>query len=156
MWREMRRKNQQLSQEECAQILATGKRGVLAVLGDDGYPYTVPLDYVFDDGRLFFHSAVEGHKLDAIRAYDKCSFCVLSEPEETEGEWWLTWKSVIAFGRVQVIDDEQRKLAYLTEIGYKYFPSEEEAEGSAARSVNRVEMLELTIEHLSGKIVKEK
>ncbi len=156
MWREMRRKNQQLSQEECEQILSAGKRGVLAVLGDDGYPYAVPLDYVFDDGRLFFHSAVAGHKLDAILAYDKCSFCVLSEPEENEGEWWLTWRSVIAFGRVHVIDDEQRKLARLTEIGYKYFPSKEEAEGSAARSLNRVEMLELTIEHLSGKVVKEK
>ena len=156
MWREMRRKNQQLSQEECEQILSTGKRGVLAVLGDDGYPYAVPLDYVFDDGRLFFHSAVAGHKLDAILAYDKCSFCVLSEPEENEGQWWLTWRSVIAFGRVHVIDDEQRKLARLTEIGYKYFPSKEEAEGSAARSLNRVEMLELTIEHLSGKVVNEK
>lgn len=156
MWREMRRKNQQLSQEECEQILSAGKRGVLAVLGDDGYPYAVPLDYVFDDGRLFFHSAVAGHKLDAIGAYDKCSFCVLSEPEENEGEWWLTWRSVIAFGRVHVIDDEQRKLARLTEIGYKYFPSKEEAEGSAVRSINRVEMLELTIEHLSGKVVNEK
>lgn len=156
MWREMRRKNQQLSQEECEQILSAGKRGVLAVLGDDGYPYAVPLDYVFEDGHLFFHSAVAGHKLDAIRAYDKCSFCVLSEPEENEGQWWLTWKSVIAFGRVQVIDDEQRKLARLTALGYKYYPTKDEVDPLVERSARRVQMLELTIEHLSGKVVKEK
>lgn len=156
MWREMRRKNQQLSQEECEQILAAGKRGVLAVLGDDGYPYTVPLDYVFEDGRLFFHTALEGHKLDAIRAYDKCSFCVLSEPEASEGQWWLTWRSIIAFGRVQVIDDDERKLSYLAKLGNKYYPTKDEVDTLMARSAKRVHMLELTIEHLTGKVVKEK
>ena len=156
MWREMRRKNQQLSQEECEEVLAAGKRGVLAVLGDDGYPYTVPLDYVYEDGRLFFHCAVEGHKLDAIRACDKCSFCVLSEPQENEGAWWLTWRSIVAFGRVHVIEDQQRKLDYLGKLGYKYFPTREEVDASVARSGHRVEMLELVIEHMTGKLVNEK
>ena len=156
MWRTMRRSSQQLSQDECEGILASGRRGTLAILGDDGYPYAVPLDYVFEDGSLFFHSAVEGHKLDAIRACDKCSFCVLSEPQENEGQWWLTWRSVIAFGRVRVIDDQRRKLAYLAKLGYKYFPTREEVDASVARSGHRVEMLELTIEHMTGKLVNEK
>ena len=66
MFRKMRRFKQQLSEEECLEILKTAKRGVLAVLGDEGYPYAVPLDFVYEDGKIYFHCAKEGHKLDAI------------------------------------------------------------------------------------------
>ena len=156
MWREMRRKNDQISQEEAERVLRDGKRGVLAVLGDDGYPYTVPLDYVLVDGKIIFHSAVEGHKLDAIAAYDKVSFCVLSEPIETPGEWWLTFCSVVVFGRIKRIADDNRKRELLWKLGEKYFPSMEGEHEHIERTLNRVAILELEPEHLTGKRVREK
>jgi len=156
MWREMRRKNQQLSQQECEDILSEGKRGTLAVLGDDGYPYAVPLDYTYRDGCLYFHGAPTGHKLDAIDAYDKCSFCVLSEPQENEGAWWLTFRSVIAFGRIRRITDPDRMRSILWEIGEKYLPTMEGEGEHIERVLGRIAVLELEVEHLTGKLVNEK
>ncbi len=156
MFREMRRHKQQLPKETCEQILRTAPRGVLAVLGDGGYPYTVPLDFVYEDGKIYFHSAVTGHKLDAIKASDKCSFCVLDEGEQKPGEWWYYFNSVVAFGRIRRITDEEAMLYALRKLGNKYFPTAEEVEADIARSFSRVAVLELTIEHLSGKHVQEK
>ena len=156
MFREMRRRNQQLSKDACEKILQTAPRGVLAVLGDGGYPYTVPLDFVYEDGRIYFHSAVTGHKLDAIKASDKCSFCVLDEGEQEPGEWWYYFNSVIAFGRIRRVTDETTMLHALRKLGNKYFPTAEEVEADIARSFSRMAVLELTIEHLCGKHVQEK
>lgn len=156
MWREMRRKGQQLSHEEAERVLREGKRGVLAVLGDDGYPYAVPLDYVVVDGKIVFHSAVEGHKLDAVAACDKASFCVLSEPERDPQAWWLTFRSVIAFGRIRRVTSDERKRELLWQLGEKYFPSMEGEREHIERSLARVAILELEIEHLTGKLVTEK
>lgn len=156
MWRGMRRDKQQLERAACEEILATGKRGVLAVLGDEGYPYAVPLNYSYRDGRIYFHGAVEGHKLDAIDTCDKCSFCVLSEPEEHEGAWWLSFRSVICFGRIRRVDDPDRKRAILWDLGSKYFPSMEGEREHIERTLARVAILELEIEHMSGKHVDEK
>ena len=156
MWREMRRSKQQLSQEECETILEQGKRGMLAVLGDDGYPYTVPLNYTYADGRFYFHGASEGHKLDAIDACSKCSFNVLSEPQEHEGEWWLTWRSVICFGHIRRLEDRDRKREVLWELGSKYFPSMEGEREHIERRLDHMAVLELEVEHMTGKLVNEK
>lgn len=156
MFREMRRHNQQLSNEECEAILAKAPRGVLAVLGDDGYPYTVPLDFVYTDGKVYFHSATSGHKLDAIAACDKCSFCVLDEGHQEENEWWYHFNSVVAFGRIRRLTDDDAILGALHALGNKYFPAEYDTEGDIARNFARVAVLELVIEHLSGKHVREK
>ena len=102
MFREVARKKQVLSNEECLEILKTAPRGVLSVIGDDGYPYGLPINHYYheDDGCLYFHCAVEGHKLDAVRKHEKASFCVLGEPVPEENEWWFHVTSVIAFGRI--------------------------------------------------------
>ena len=156
MFREMRRHKQQLAEDECITILAQAPRGVLAVLGDDGYPYTVPLNFVYSDGKLYFHSAVSGHKLDAIAACDKCSFCVLDEGVQQEDDWWYHFNSVVAFGRIRRLEDEKAIVAALRKLGNKYFPQDYDTEGDIARNLKRVAVLELTIEHLTGKHVQEK
>ncbi|MBO7673473.1 MAG: pyridoxamine 5'-phosphate oxidase family protein [Atopobiaceae bacterium] len=156
MFRQMRRHNQQLEHEACERILEHAPRGVLAVLGDDGYPYTVPMDFVYDQGRIYFHSAVEGHKLDAIQACDKCSFCVLDEGVREEDDWWYHFNSVIVFGRIRRMTDKGDMVAALRKIGAKYFPSDYDTEGDIARSFAHVAVLELTIEHMTGKHVREK
>lgn len=156
MWREMRRKGQQLTHKECEEVLAQGRRGVLAVLGDDGYPYALPLNYVYADGRLHFHGAVEGHKLDAITSCDRCSFCVLSDGQASDEHWWLIFRSVIAFGLIRLVDDPDAKRAALWELASKYFPTLEGEREHIERSLARTAVLELEIEHLTGKLVKER
>lgn len=100
MFRDMRRFKQKLTESECEAVLQKQKRGVLAVLGDGGYPYTVPMNYIYDNGCIYYHSAVEGHKLDAVRACDKGSFNVLSDGELTDDGWSYNFLSVTAFGRL--------------------------------------------------------
>ena len=155
MFREMRRFKQQLSEEECVEILKTQPRGVLAVLGDGGYPYTVPLDFVYDDGKLYFHCAKEGHKMDAVRSCDKVSFCVLDEGRQEENDWWYHFRSVIVFGRIRVLEDREEILEKVHMLGAKYFPSEEYNQKELKESGARVACMELNIEHMTGKRVRE-
>ena len=156
MFREMRRCKQQVSEEECVHILQNGKRGVLAVLGDDGYPYTVPLDFVYEDGNIYFHCAKEGHKIDAIRACDKVSFCVLNEGYQEPEDWWYHFTSVVVFGRIRIVEDEVQKDKKLRLLGRKYFPTEEILEEEMRGFAARAEVLCLTIEYMTGKQVREK
>ena len=99
-FRPMRRNRQQLSREECERTLDRCTSGVLALAGDSGYPYAVPLSYVYADGAIIFHSAVEGHKVDAIKRDNRCSFCVIEQDEIKPAEFTTYFRSVIAFGRI--------------------------------------------------------
>lgn len=157
MFRSMRRFRQQLTDAQCAEVLRTAPRGVLAVAGDDGYPYALPLDFFFDEesGRLYFHCAREGHKLDAIRRCDKVSFCVMDEGYRREGEWALNIRSVIVFGRMHVVEDREKALGMVRRLGLKYYPSAEDVEEEIHKDGHRVLCLELVPEHISGKIVNE-
>ena len=155
MFRKMRRFKQQLSEEECLEILKTAKRGVLAVLGDEGYPYAVPLDFVYEDGKIYFHCAKEGHKLDAILQEPKCSFCVLSDGVPEPDSWWFHFSSVISFGKITIMEDPEAIREKLILLGRKYMPTEEEIQTDILKNGPRAHVLELTIEHMTGKRVKE-
>ena len=156
MFREMRRKKQQLTDAEAIAVLERGKTGVLAVLGDDGYPYTVPINYVYADGYIYIHSAKTGHKLDAIRACDKASFCVIDADDVVPEDYSTNFRSVVAFGRVRILEDEGEMLAALRKLGDKYNPGQDAAlEAEIAKSFAFVAMIELRIEHLTGKQSKE-
>ena len=161
MFRKMRRFKQQLSFEECEKVLLEQPRGVLAVLGDDDYPYTVPLDHIYSDGKIYFHCAGEGHKIDAIRKHNKVSFCVMDEGYRKEGEWALNINSVVVFGRIKEVKDVRIKEEKLRLLGLKYNPSPEDVEDELKRyldpekHIDRVTILELTPEHITGKLVNE-
>ncbi len=156
MFRKMRRFKQELSAEECSQILRTEPRGVLAVIGDGGYPYTVPLDFVYADEKLFFHSAVEGHKVDAVLRDPKASFCVLRQRELSDDGWSYFFDSVVVFGRVTAVDNEEERTHRLRMLGLKYNPSAADVENDVRKNIKRTLMLQLEIEHMSGKRVHEK
>ena len=156
MFRKMRRFRQQLSEDDCKRVLQTAPRGVLAVLGDEGYPYTVPMNFVYADGCIYYHSAVEGHKLDALRACDKCSFNVLSEPEPSDDGWSYYFNSVTVFGRLSEVEDEAERIEGLRLLGQKYFPTEEMVESDIRKNAARCAVLRLRIEHISGKHVHER
>lgn len=155
MFRKMRRFKQQLSEQECVEILEREPRGVMAVHGEDGYPYAFPMNYIYMDGKLYFHCAKEGHKLDALKADNRVSFCVMDKGYKKDSDWALNIKSVIIFGRIKKIDDPTEAVNAVRKLGYKYYPSKEEAEAEVAKDFHRVTMLELTIDHMTGKLVNE-
>ena len=126
-FREMRRKRQQLSNDESVAILEKATAGTLALLGDEDYPYTVPISYVYYDGKLYFHSALAGHKVDAIRKCDKASFCVIEQDDVQPKKYTTFFRSVIAFGRIHIIEDEQEKLETARMLGNRYNPNDDES-----------------------------
>ena len=153
MFREMRRKKQALSREEIDAILERGSSGVLGLSGDDGYPYAVPISYVYDGDTFYFHCAKSGHKIDAIRRDEKASFCVIDQDQVVPEEYTTYFRSVIAFGKMQVIEDEGEKREAIEKLAMKYAP-EDSAEGRKA-AIDRewvpLCMLKMSIEHLTGK-----
>ena len=160
MFREMRRKNQQLSGEDCARILREEKRGALAVIGDGGYPYAVPINFWYDEAEntIYFHCAREGHKIDALKAESKACFTVWTGGVREEGEWWFHVESVVATGRAELVSpaEETRILEILRRLGAKYFPSGERTEREISNYADRVQLVALRVEHLTGKHVREK
>ncbi|MBR1935853.1 MAG: NimIJ family nitroimidazole resistance protein [Muribaculaceae bacterium] len=151
-FREMRRKRQQLPPAESEAKLRGATSGTLALSGDHGYPYAVPLSYVYADGRLYFHSALEGHKVDAIRGCDKASFCVIDRDEVKGTEYTTYFRSVIAFGRVSIVDDEAEKLAAARLLGNRYHPGHDEALAKELEhGFSRMLIIRFDIKHLSGK-----
>ena len=157
MFREIMRKKQQLTQQECIEILRREPRGVLSVQGDDGYPYGLPINQYYDDetGHLFFHCGPVGHKLDAIARCDKVSFCCYDQGYRREGEWALNIKSVIVFGRIRRLEAGERALELCRLLSRKFTDDEEYIEREVRRSGPGVVVLELVPEHMSGKLVNE-
>lgn len=157
MFREMRRKRQMLSEDDCKIILREGTSGVLALSGDDGYPYAVPLSYVYDGEKIFFHCAKSGHKLDAVRRNPKASFCVIGQDKVVPEEYTTYYRSVIAFGTVRILEDDREKYDSVQEIALKYAPldTEEQRRAAIEREWSSLCMLEMTIEHLTGKEARE-
>ncbi|MBO5551174.1 MAG: pyridoxamine 5'-phosphate oxidase family protein [Lachnospiraceae bacterium] len=157
MFRGMRRFKQQIPEEECIEILKNEYRGVLSVLGDEGYPYGMPLDHWYSekDGKIYFHGAKEGHKLDAISRCPKVSYCVMDKGYRNEGEWALNIRSVIVFGRMSIVEDEEKKKEICTCICRKFTDDEAYLEQEMKNAFPRVCCLELDIEHMTGKLVNE-
>lgn len=153
MFREMRRKGQLLSNPESIDILANGTAGVLALSGDDDYPYAVPISYVYDDSRIYFHSARTGHKIDAIRKCSKASFCVIDQDNIIPEKYTTYFRSVIAFGKVRILDDETEIRKAIEKLAVKYYPEDSEANRNQAivREWNSLCMIEFSIEHMTGK-----
>ena len=151
-FRDMRRKRQQLSESESIGILQKATSGTLALLGDNGYPYAVPISYVYHEGKMYFHSALSGHKVDAIRQCDKASFCVIEQDDVQPKKYTTFFRSVIAFGRIHVIEDEAEKLSTARMLGNRYNPNDDESlKKEIEGGLSRMLMIRFDIEHLTGK-----
>lgn len=157
MFRKMRRFKQQISDEECREVLVAQKRGVLSLMGENGYPYGIPLDHWFceEDGNIYFHGAKEGHKIDAIKQCDKVSYCVFDEGYRKPGEWALNIKSVIVFGRIEFVEDEDKAKEICTRLVKKFTDDEAYLEKELKNALPRVLCLRLVPEHMTGKLVNE-
>ena len=153
IFREMRRRKQELSRQKVADILHKGTSGVLALLGDNDYPYAVPISYVYDDGKIYFHSAKNGHKIDAIQRTEKASFCVIDKDLVVPEEYTTYFRSVIVFGTIRILHDEAEKREAIEKLAVKYAPDDTEENRNKAieREWNPLCMLEMTPEHITGK-----
>lgn len=152
MFRKMRRIKQLLSKEEIIEILNVCSYGVLGVNGDDDYPYTVPVNYAFKDDKLFFHCAMEGHKIDSIKSNDKVTFSVIEKDEVIEKSFDTDFRSVSIFGRARILTDDSEKRYALECLVEKYSPNYiEQGQKVIDNQLNRVCVVEVKIEHMTGK-----
>lgn len=158
MFRPIRRKKNEISTEEVRELLRVSRRGVLALSGDDGYPYAIPVNYLYDEvnGKIFFHGSRVGHKVDALKKCDKVCFTVIG-PEQVKAEEWAPFvQSAVVFGRCRLIDNSPEAEALLKKFAMKYFPNEELANEEISTAGQAVQMYEIVIEHISGKEVQER
>lgn len=158
MFREVARKKQALPREECIHVLTSAKRGVLSVVGDDGYPYGTPINHWYnaEDGKLYFHGGKSGHKIDAMRACNKVSFVCTDGGSQADGEWWLHFRSVVVFGRVEFVADPDKAEYVVREITKKFIGDNDYFEQELREAGARTLVFALVPEHITGKTVNEK
>lgn len=157
MFREVARKKQVLSREECIALLKTEPRGVLSLIGDEGYPYGLPIDHWYneEDGCLYFHSGSKGHKVDAMKACGKASFCVYDQGFRKEADWALNIKSVIVFGRIEIMEDHAKAIELTRALSFKYTDDAAYIQEEIDKYGHEVLVFKLVPEHITGKITKE-
>ena len=153
MFRQMRRNKQLLSVKDTTNILYNGSYGVLALLGDNDCPYALPINYYYDGDKIYFHCAKEGHKLDAIRKCPKASFCVVDKHQVLPEKYATHYTSVIVFGQISEITDESKKRIAIEKLSIKYAPHDTTDNRNKEINVcwDRLCMLEMSIEHMTGK-----
>lgn len=158
MFRPIRRKKKEISTEAAKQLLRTERRGVLAVCGDDGYPYAIPINFYYKEetGKIYFHGARAGHKADALQKDDKVCFTVYGNESVREEAWAPFVQSAVVFGRCRVIEDQEQAIALVRELAGKYYPDAVLIEEEIAHAGKAMRMYEITVEHLSGKEIQEK
>ena len=157
MFRNMRRFKQQISVEECKELLRNEKRGVLSVIGDDGYPYGIPLNHYYDEdaNAIYFHGAKEGHKVDAIKKCDKVCYTVYEKGVKKEDHWSLNVRSVVIFGKASFINDLNECLEICKKLWTKFSGTYEELQKELENAGPRVMCMKVDIEHMTGKMVNE-
>ena len=158
MFRPIRRTKNEISEELAKDLLLKSKRGVFSVNGDDGYPYSIPVNYFYDEsnGKIYFHGAKVGHKVDALKKNDKVCFTVFGNESFKEGDWAPYVQSTVLFGRCHLIEDQEKAISLVRELATKYYPNKDLIEEEIESYGKAVQMFEIEIEHLSGKMIHEK
>lgn len=158
MFREIRKKKNEIGIDDIKELLDNSRRGVLAVNGDDGYPYAIPINYVYDElnQKIYFHGSRIGHKIDALNKSDKICFTVYGNENYKDELWAPFIQSVVIFGRCHLVEKGERSIMLLKKLAMKYYPNEQMVNEEIVRGLNAVQVFEIEIEHMSGKEVQEK
>ena len=158
MFRPIRKKKNQISDEAAKELLRTSRRGVFAVNGDDGYPYAIPINFLYDEDaqKIYFHGSRAGHKVDSLRVCDKVCFTVYGNETIKDEPWAPYMQSVVVFGRCRLLESGEESLALVKRFAMKYYPDESLVDIEIAEGGKAVQMYEITIEHYSGKEVHER
>ena len=157
MFRPLRRIKQELTKEECISILKQEVRGVLSVLGDNDYPYGLPINFWYSEkeNKIYFHGAREGHKIDSIKKHNKVSFCVYDKGIQVAGKKGLDYRSVIVFGKIKQVEDRNKTIDICRKLSAQFNFGQDYIEEEINKFAKYVLCLELTPEHISGKKVNE-
>lgn len=158
MFREVRRKKNELAIETAKRLLINERRAVLAVNGDNGYPYAVPINFLYcpEEEKIYFHGSRVGHKIDSLKADDRVCLTVYGNVTPSEDDWAPYVQSIVVFGRCRLMTDQTKAIESLRKLAAKYYPDEKTAEEEVAAAGKAVQMLELTIEHCTGKQIQER
>lgn len=158
MFRTIRKKKNEISIEAAKALLHSSRRGVLAVHGDDGYPYAIPINYFYDEehNSIIFHGAKAGHKVDSLKKNDKVCFTVVGHEILREESWAPYMQSVVIFGKCHLVENKDDTIRMIKKFALKYYPNEDMVNQEIEVSGRAVQMFEIKIEHLSGKEVQEK
>ena len=152
MFDKMRRFRQELNQSEIDRILEANTSGVLGLIDRAGYPYAVPLSFVYSGGNVYFHSAKEGHKIDAVKGCQKATFCVIDKDDVQPEKYTTFYKSVIAFGTVEIVSDKEEELFAITRLGDKYYPNHNaELQAEIEKFKSKFVIIKLNIQYATGK-----
>lgn len=153
MFREMRLKEEnQIPQKQALEMLKNAPYGIMALEGDDRYPYAVPVNYVYADNKIYLHGAVEGHKVDAAKRNEKVSFCVVAQADIVPEAYNCLYLSTIAFGKIRIAGDEQEKREALELMIDKYSKGFEEGGRKYIKaSWDEVQVFVIELEHITGK-----
>ena len=157
LFRELLRKNKALSKEECVAVLEKETRGVLSVIGDEGYPYGMPMNHFYEpeSGNIWFHCGKKGHRLDAIKKEPKVPFCVFEKGTKAEGDWAFSVRSVVIFGKIEIVEDIKTISEITAKLSRKFTSDEEYIKSEIEKFGKETLLLKLVPEHISGKTVKE-
>ncbi|MBE5732496.1 MAG: pyridoxamine 5'-phosphate oxidase family protein [Clostridiales bacterium] len=157
MFRQLTRIKQKLANEECENILTLQTRGVLSVNDENGYPYAMPMNHFYnkEDGCIYFHSGKKGHRTDCIKNNDKACFCVYTSGEKADNEWAYRVKSVIVFGKIEIVEDIDTVIDISKKLCYKFTQDEEYIENEIINHAKNTILLRLKPQHVCGKTVKE-
>lgn len=158
MFREMRRIKQELPLEEAKSLLMKNKRGVLSLNGEDGYPYSIPINFLYDEeeNKIYFHGAKSGYKFDCIEKNNKACFVTYGDQELSENGWSYYLKSLVAFGEIEIIENRDLAAEKLIKLASRYYPSMSEINGVMERSFKNALVYSLNIQHMTCKRVHEK
>lgn len=155
MFRPLKRIKQQLSEDECKEILLNEPRGVLSVIGDDNYPYALPINFYYDatENKIYFHTGKEGHKLDSIKKNNKVSLCVYDKGYHKDNHWSLNIKSVIIFGKISITENWSRDM--MVSFCKRFTDDMEYINSEIDKFQKNTIVMCLEIEHMTGKLVNE-
>lgn len=158
MFRSIRKKKNEISIDEAKKLLTEARRGVLAINGDEGYPYAIPVNYYYDETeqKIYFHGSRVGFKVDSLKKCDKICFTVFGHELIKEEVWAPFVQSVVVFGRCHIVENLSVAEAKLRQFAMKYYPNEELVNEEISISGKAVQMYEIEIEHFSGKEVQER
>lgn len=157
MFRPLRRAQKEIEDEKVLNLLKMERRGVFAVNGDDGYPFAIPVNFLFDEeaNKIYFHGAKEGHKVDSLKKDDKICFTVYGNEFYKEGEWAPYMQSVVIFGRCKLVSDPELTAIKVRELAIKYYPNSDEIDNEM-KIIGRTQLYEISIEHMTGKQIQER
>lgn len=151
MFKEMRRSDKKLTNEEMVEIMNTAEYGILSTTNEDGFPYGVPVNFIYRDGSIYFHSALTGHKVDNLKFNNKASFCVVKDVELIPDDFNTKFKSVISFGEIREIEGQEKQdifILFLEKFSQDYL---EKGKGYINKAGDKAKVFKLEVQHMTAK-----